>query len=147
MEYQYSKNVLLSVFPINLEKIEIDFKECFSLYKKNYFQHQDQFNDFNSPHFNRFVFDKFKDNFSIDDSNKLYQRQKFIIYKVKQENIFKEDKIFFSFKDIEPLKYISVNDNLLCNNNISNIIEKLNDPDFVDIYLEQILLKEKFSNF
>lgn len=147
MEYQYSRNVLLSIFPINLEKIELDFKECFSLYKKNYFQHQDQFNDFNSPDFNRFVFDKFKDNFSIDDSNKLYQRQKFIIYKVKQKNIFKEDKIFFSFKDIEPLTYVSVNDNLLSNDNIKDIVDKLNDLDFVDIYLEQILLKEQLITF
>jgi len=147
MEYQYSRNVLLSIFPINLEKIELDFKECFSLYKKNYFQHQDQFDNFNDPNFNRFVFDKFKDNFSIDDSNKLYQRQKFIIYKIKQQNIFKEDKIFFSFKDIEPLTYVSINDNLLSNDNIKDIVDKLNDLDFVDIYLEQILLKEQLSTF
>lgn len=146
-EHPYRKDIIFSVFPINLQKIELDFKECFLLYKKTYFKHQDQFDNFNDPEFNRFVFDKFKSNFSIDDSNKLYKRKKFIVYKIEGQNIFMEYKIFFSFKDIESLNYISVNNNLLSNNNIKNMVEKLNDPDFVDIYLEQILLKEKFDNF
>lgn len=144
-QHPYRDNIIFSVWPINLQKIELNFKECFSLYKKTYFQHQDQFDNFNDPNFNRFVFDKFKSNFSIDDSNKLYQRKKFIIYKIERENMFLEDKIFFSFTDIEPLTYISINDNFL--SNIKIMIEKLNDQDFVDIYFEQILLKEQLSTF
>ncbi len=146
MEYQNSRNVLLSIFPINLEKIELDFKECFSLYKKNYFQHQDQFNDFNSPDFNRFVFDKFKSNFSIDDSNKLYQRKKYIIYKKNDHSIFKTETVYFSFKDIEPLFYISYEDNNLSLSNIDTF-KQLNYSSFLDVYFDKFILAEKMINF
>lgn len=145
-EHPFSQDILFSTSPVNLQKIELNFNECFSLYKKNYFQHQDQFNNFNDPNFNRFVFDKFKSNFSIDDSNKLYQRKKYIIYKKNDHSIFKTETVYFSFKDIEPLFYISYEDNNLSLSNIDTF-KQLNYSSFLDVYFDKFILAEKMINF